>query len=45
LVFLYSSDAELLMKALEVDPQMQVTLAESSPDQGTFSETFFCFPA
>jgi hypothetical protein len=45
LVFLYSSDAELLMKALEVDPQMQVTLAESSTDQGTFSETFLYFPA
>lgn len=34
LVFLYSSDADLLMKALEDDSQMQVTLAESSGDQG-----------
>lgn len=34
LVFLYSSDADLLMKALEEDLQMQVTLAESSPDHG-----------
>ena len=36
LVFLYSSDADLLMKALKEDPQLQVTLAESSPDEGFF---------
>lgn len=35
LVFLYSTDADVLMKALQGDPQMQVILAESSSDQGT----------
>ena len=34
LVFLYSSDADVLFKALLEDPNMKVTLAESTPDKG-----------
>jgi len=33
LVFLYSSDANVLFKALLEDPNMKVTLAESTPDK------------
>lgn len=33
LVFLYSSDADVLFKALLEDPNMKVTLAESTPDK------------
>ena len=34
LVFLYSSDADVLFKALLEDPQLKVTLAESIQDKG-----------
>lgn len=34
MVFLYSSDADVLMKAMQEDPNIQVTLAESPNDHG-----------
>ena len=44
-MFLYTSDADILMKALQSDPLIQVTLAESPSDQGsvTCNEYRFTF--
>lgn len=35
LVFLYSSDADILIQEFQSNPQIQVTLAESVLDNGT----------
>lgn len=37
LVFLYSTDADVLIQAFQNNPQMQVTLAESAADKDIFS--------